>query len=222
MLSEEKRTEHKTESIAGEDKNLPSAESETPHANFRLTVPFGRYYIYAVANMDDLSEYEDAIKTKEGLKSISFIWNLENIAANNQMFGFFSDASADSDAPLLTINQRTIPLHAWIRRAASKVTIAYDGSMLHENVYIYLKSVTIKDIPNQCYLGKKSAVNKDPDNPEKTSETLLKMAKVLRMLKGLHTMSIGPRVSRKVDHIIIIIMTLWISKIRSICVEYRI
>lgn len=84
VLSEEKRTEQKNESIAAEDKNLPPAESETPHASFRLTVPFGRYYIYAVANMDDLSEYEDAIKTKEGLKSISLIWNLENIAANNK------------------------------------------------------------------------------------------------------------------------------------------
>ena len=100
------------------------------------------------------------------------------------MFGFFSDASADSDAPLLTINQRTIPLHAWIRRAASKVTIAYDGSMLHENVYIYLKSVTIKDIPNQCYLGKKSAVNKDPDNPEKNFGDLIKDGESITYVEG--------------------------------------
>lgn len=45
-------------------------------------------------------------------------------------------------------------LHSWIRRAASKVTIAYDGSGLEDGVFIYLKSVTIKDIPQKCYLGK--------------------------------------------------------------------
>lgn len=184
VLSEEERTDHKTESIGGEDKNLPPAESKTPHAEFQLTVPFGYYYIYAVANMDDLSEYEEAIKTKEGLKSISLEWKASEIAANNQMFGFFSDASTDSDAPLLTINQRAIPLHAWIRRAASKVTIAYDGSMLHENVYIYLKSVTIKDIPNQCYLGKKSVVNKDPDNPEKNFGDLIKEGESITYVEG--------------------------------------
>ena len=40
VLSEEKRTDDKTESIGGEDKNLPPAESETPHADFKLTVPY--------------------------------------------------------------------------------------------------------------------------------------------------------------------------------------
>lgn len=161
VLSEEKRTDGKTESIGGEGKVLPPAESKTPHADIKLTVPYGRYYIYVVANMGDLSGHEEAIRTKEGLKSISLTWNVENIAANNQMFGFFGDASTDSDAPLLTINKGTTPLQAWIRRAASKVTIAYDGSDLNENVFIYLKSVTIKDIPTECYLGKSSTVNKD-------------------------------------------------------------
>ena len=110
VLSEEERTDHKTESIGGEDKNLPPAESKTPHAEFQLTVPFGYYYIYAVANMDDLSEYEEAIKTKEGLKSISLEWKASEIAANNQMFGFFSDASTDSDAPLPPMQSQHIPV----------------------------------------------------------------------------------------------------------------
>ena len=73
--------------------------------------------------MDDLSEYEEAIKTKEGLKSISLKWNVANIAANKQMFGFFSEASTEADAPLLTINKGGMVLHAWIRRAASKITM---------------------------------------------------------------------------------------------------
>ena len=29
---------------------------------------------------------------------------------------------------------------------------------------IYLKSVTIKDIPTECYLGKKSTINRNPDD----------------------------------------------------------
>ena len=176
VLSEEERTDHKTESIGGEDKNLPPAESETPHANIKLTVPYGRYYIYVVANMGDLSDapadsdlaaaigetnLATAIRTVGGLKSISLQWNKDKVEANNQMFGFFGDASTDSDAPLLTVNKGTTSLRAWIRRAASKVTIAYDGSDLNENVFIYLKSVTIKDIPTECYLGKSSTINKD-------------------------------------------------------------
>ena len=136
VLSEEERTDHKTESIGGENKDLPPAESKTPHADFKLTVPFGYYYIYAVANMDDLSEYEEAIKTKEGLKSISLKWNVANIAANKQMFGFFSEASTEADAPLLTINKGGMVLHAWIRRAASKITIAYHGTKLEEGIFV--------------------------------------------------------------------------------------
>lgn len=176
VLSEVERKNDKTESIGGEDKVLPPAESETPHADIKLTVPYGRYYIYVVANMGDLSDapadsdlaaaigktnLATAIRTVGGLKSISLQWNKDKVEANNQMFGFFGDASTDSDAPLLTINKGTTSLHAWIRRAVSKVTIAYDGSDLNENVFIYLKSVTIKDIPTECYLGKSSTINKD-------------------------------------------------------------
>ena len=138
VLSEEERTDHKTESIGDEDKDFPPAESKTPHAEFKLTVPFGRYYIYVVANMDDLSGHEEAIQTKEGLKNISLTWNAGDIAANNQMFGFFSEASTEADAPLLTINKGTTSLHAWIRRAASKITIAYDGSKLEVGIFVYL------------------------------------------------------------------------------------
>lgn len=163
VLSDVERTNDKTESIGGEDKNLPPAESKTPHADFKLTVPFGRYYIYAVANMNDLSGHEEAIRTKKGLKSISLTWNVENIAANNQMFGFFGDASTDSDAPLLTINKETTSLHAWIRRAVSKITIAYDGSKLEEGIFVFLKSVTIKDIPSVCLLGDTNTIQRQED-----------------------------------------------------------
>lgn len=123
-------------------------EKQTPRAEFKLTVPYGRYRIYAVANMGDMSEYADRIGTIDGLKSISFDWQ-PTVADNAQMFGQF-----DSDKEgLIAIDRRNMTLHAWIRRAASKVTVAFDGSRLEEGVFIYLKSVQIRDIPKSCVLG---------------------------------------------------------------------
>ena len=149
------------------DSNLPPAEAQTPHADFKLKIPYGRYRIYAVANMKDLltnETYSKAIETADGLKSISLQWDKDEVANNNQMFGYFTVTGSVQNNEVAVINRASTTLHAWIRRAASKVTIAYDGSDLHENVFIYLKSVTIKDIPTECYLGKKSTINRNPDD----------------------------------------------------------
>lgn len=69
-------------------------------------------------------------------------------------------------------------LHAWIRRAASKVTIAYDASGLKEGVFIYLKSVQIKDIPVNCYLGKTNT----PSENEQSS--LIKDGEIIKYYTG--------------------------------------
>ena len=147
------------------------AETKTPQANLKLTIPYGRYYIYAVANMgedfkkavqahgkengaaEEVAKYKTAIATKEGLKSISLTWDVADVAKNSQMFGHFTIVGQENNSELITINKKGMKLHSWIRRAASKVTIAYDGSKLEEGVFIYLKSVTIKDIPQNCCLG---------------------------------------------------------------------
>lgn len=44
-------------------------------------------------------------------------------------------------------------LHAWLRRAASKVTVAFDASKLKDGIRIHFKSIKIKHIPKNCYLG---------------------------------------------------------------------
>ncbi|MDE5568659.1 MAG: hypothetical protein K2J12_09495 [Muribaculaceae bacterium] len=141
------------------------AQTETVGATFKLrNVPYGEYYIYAVANMGDLSAYEDKIQTVDGLKSIQVTWNSNDIAANNQMFGYFtmdgtptsSLASAGFDAPLLTFVKTSTKIHSWIKRTVSKVTIAYDGGGLNDNVFVYVHNVTIHDIPNTCYIGQKN------------------------------------------------------------------
>lgn len=119
-------------------------------------VAFGQYYLYAVANVDkDLLAPED-VATVNDLKSMIFEWQTDEIADNNQMFGYFSteNKSKGFEAELIGVNRPAMELHAWIRRLASKVTVAFDGSGLYDGVQIYLKSVAIRDIPRYCYLGR--------------------------------------------------------------------
>lgn len=155
-------------------ENGHKAESTTAHATFTLPgeIDFGKYYMYAVANIPDLlTAYAENITTVKGLKSIPLTWdntkNEEtgeyNVANNGQMLGCFTNSTPSNnsiDEPLI-INSKNVKLHAWLRRAASKVTVAFDGSNLKEGVFIYILSVQIKDIPSQCYLGKDNNVGRE-------------------------------------------------------------
>lgn len=158
---------YKEEEISRTDpdaENNKTAESTTKRVTFGLKdkIPFGRYYMYAVANIPNLltgTAYAENIKTIDGLKSLPLTWNGSDISANGQMIGYFAtNSSSRSGDESLVLNENAVKLHAWLRRAASKVTIAYDGSALKEGVFIYLQSVQIKDIPKQCYLGKENNV----------------------------------------------------------------
>lgn len=146
------------------DAGTPT-ETNTPVATFSVKgIPFGKYYIYAVANMENLDQYTDEdLETPDRLKEIELVWDADNVAANDQMFGYFTLASAEAsegfDAPLIAVNQSDMPLHAWVKRAASKVTVAIDGSALHEGVQVYIKSIQIRDIPKSCFLGKNNTPN---------------------------------------------------------------
>ena len=129
-----------------------AAESQYCHSTFKLALPLGEYRIYAVANYD-LSSFKG---TEDELKAIRLVWNGSDIASNNPMFGFFTDnetGEVPSEAPVISVNKKTGSLHAWVKRAASKVTVTYDASELKDNIYIYLKSVQILDIPKECPLG---------------------------------------------------------------------
>lgn len=158
-------------------ENGSSAETSTKRATFKLPeeIGFGKYYMYAVANIPDLltnSAYSEAIKTVDGLKNIPLTWDSEDVANNGQMIGFFTKSSApalSADDESLIVNEKSVKLHAWLRRAASKVTVAFDGSNLKEGVFIYIQSVQIKDIPSKCYLGKDNKVGADA--PEGTTLT---------------------------------------------------
>lgn len=131
----------------------PSAEINAPRAEYAMTVPNGDYRIYAVANRD-LSG--DDVSTIDKLKAIDLVWN-SDISKNTEMLGYFapktSGAASGFDAPVMRVEGGRMTLHAWIRRAASKLTIAYDGTHLKDGVIIYIKRATIKDIPVHCHLG---------------------------------------------------------------------
>lgn len=153
--SEENRTNEDAE-------NKASAETSTKRATFKLPeeIDFGTYYMYAVANIADTlidKHYSEAIKTVEGLKNISLAWDPEKVENNGQMIGFFTDSSTpttpSASGESLTLNASNTKLHAWLRRAASKVTIAYDGTNLKDDVSIYIMAASIKDIPKSCPLG---------------------------------------------------------------------
>lgn len=151
------------------------AEEQTKKYKFELpeALPFGKYYIYAVANMNrELTSAETA--TPDALQSIVVSWQ-SDVSLNGQMFGYFNPGSEKSDgtgnlgnsgpneegvyaAPAIIVNQAQTHVHAWMRRLASKLTICFDGSKLSESVFVYIHKATIKQIPKQCILGKVSAV----------------------------------------------------------------
>ena len=135
------------------------AESKTCRAQFALqeNLPFGKYRFYVVANY---TPTDAQVASEETLRNILIQWNKTNVAANNAMFGFFTATDKvpmvndlRERAPLVTINQAKMSLYAWVRRLASKVTVAFDGTNLYENVYIYIHTVQVKDIPTSCLLG---------------------------------------------------------------------
>ena len=144
---------------AGEHYTPTQAETATARATFTIPkLPYGRYKIYCVANVA-LTPAE--MKDIELVRNKTITWQAGNIPANNAMFGYFVNADKDVttggangfDAPPVTVGRDKQNIHSWIKRCSSKLTVAFDGSKLHNNVYVYIKSVTLHDIPKTCKLG---------------------------------------------------------------------
>ncbi len=139
-----------------------AAESTTQKVTTsEVQVKRGSYEVYVVANVDYFSSSnlkKSEIDTPEKLRGYSLSWN-GTVTDNDAMFGFFTEKDfqnydvINGTAPSIrfTANEKT--LHAWVKRAASKVTVAFDGSRLRNGVRVYIKSVTIHDIPANCKLG---------------------------------------------------------------------
>lgn len=152
------------------DNTVPT--QKTTLEDFNLS--YGRYKVYVVANAD-LSGKDVSSEAK--LKAITFDWQ-SDISKNNQMFGWFEAKVPGAisgnglDAPVITINQSSVTLNAWLVRLGSKVTVSYDATNLNENIYIFLKSVQIKDIPVSCALGERNT-------PSESSELIADGEKIL-------------------------------------------
>lgn len=171
------------------------AESSTCRATFTMNdpIPFGKYRFYVVANY---TPTEDQVQSERDLRNISLTWNASDVAKNNAMFGYFTTTAEvptvkelRDEAPLLTINKAKMSLYAWVRRAASKVTVAFDGTNLYENIYIYIHTVQIKDIPTNCLLG--------ADNtPDAADELIADGEMIYHRAKGSTTQTEGLRVTK--------------------------
>lgn len=150
-----------------------AAEESTAHITFSMPLPFGRYQMLVVANMGDITKSysEEIYKSIDNVRNIRLKWNEASVGENNQMYGFFTNADVVNYEPvgtelseggvtpnIVTVARHGTTLQAWIKRAASKVTVAYDGSKLADNVRIYIQSVQIRDIPQYCLLGAPSTV----------------------------------------------------------------
>lgn len=163
--------------IDAEGSILDQAQPKTPKVQFNIeNIPFGRYYIYVAANVGNLSTKKDAegkeldISTPYKLKKLEYEWK-NDVSLNNQMFGYFTYANTEQsptnetsngfNAPLLTLREQNQKIHAWIKRLASKVTVAFDGIGLHQNIYVYIHNVSIRQIPLACRLGIENHPGKD-------------------------------------------------------------
>lgn len=166
------KIENFTQSEKDQDNNVPE-KVPSAHVEFKRTFPNGRYRMFAVVNVDLAAYSEEHYNRIEKLRQLPLIWvdgengdeaDQSNVSKNSQMFGFFVNGTAETkrDANQEGIIEigpnRSTLMHAWVKRAASKVTIAFDTNDLRENIFIYLKSVSIIDIPRLCYLA-------DPNKP---------------------------------------------------------
>lgn len=148
------------------NNNLPgenSTDTSIGRVDFNLTIQSGRYYIYAVANLDPALATPDKYATRDGLKAITPQWNLTDISKNAQMFGVFSiqENREATDANTIAIGANVTSMHCWLRRLASKLTVAFDGTQLYDNVQVYIESITVHDIPRSCPLGLTNTPGRD-------------------------------------------------------------
>lgn len=157
--------------------NGVKAEDMTAHTSFKLDMPYGEYYIFAISNIGSYavdasgktsvvrSSYQELTSGKydysspEAVRRIKVEWKDGDIVNNREMMGFLttdlSTSAPDytSSLPRVRVDRPGITMKTWLRRCASKVTIDFDGSNLRDNVYLYIHRATVHDIPVGCTLG---------------------------------------------------------------------
>lgn len=167
--------ENRTNPDASNDK---TSEISTRRADFTLRdIPYGKYFIYAVANMRNSSgdpdtynqlknTYSQEIKKRDDFLKIKRTYTESNYGMNCEMLGFFTEGEssespgweADPSEKSINIDRPNMTLHSWLRRTSAIVTLDFDGSELRDNIKIYIRRATIHNLPVSVYLGSKSAV----------------------------------------------------------------
>lgn len=187
-----KFTETEISSIP-DDYEGNKAEDKTARVEFSFPepLPYGYYRMYVVANMGTVTE--EMAEDPEALKSQTVAWQFTdsrdpeainaNMARNAQMFGYLTKSGGSNEtsvgfqAPEIAINTQHVSLHSWVKRLASKVTIAYDGSGLNDNVWVYVHNVSLRQIPLNCTLG-------EPNHPRPDDITSDDYAGLSKPAKG--------------------------------------
>ena len=166
-LTLEKVTRKPADTTTGE-----LAEAWSWRGSFDMELGYGRYYIYAVANlgrmnpdgtvtstMDELEAAgESVLSTVSGLRSIRRSFDADNMYNNSEMFGYFTNgdephAPSDAECEPIVVGSPKVELHSWLRRSVSKVTVDFDPSGLKENIRIYVRRATRRDVPAHCPIG---------------------------------------------------------------------
>lgn len=188
--------EIKDEGRTGDDATSGKTDEITTKCLMKKNVKllFGEYYLVAVANMGQYTMDEDGTitttqktidvlngmerdeyNTLHKLRSLRRHWDNSLLENNREMCGYFvvKDDEAKgaasnycSDFLTVKVDREGMTLRAWLRRAASKVTVDFDGSGLRENVKIYIKDVKIYDLAESCTLGFGKTKNSDSSNDE--------------------------------------------------------
>lgn len=163
------------------------AESATKHADFTLRLPYGKYYLYGVANLGarnedgtvatstyaalTTGEFKDAVNNREDLLNYATEWDESNPLNNFEMLGFFSNGKAET-APvtgdltnnvMVDVDGPSVSLHCWLRRSCAKVTVDFDAGDMRENIYVYIRRATIHNLPKRCRLGMPNAARDEKD-----------------------------------------------------------
>lgn len=162
-----------------------SSDNATAKVKYDFKLPYGKYFMYAVANVDrNFTKEDEDIQEIAGLKAIECTWNPDDISYNSQMFGYFTndiirENTAYKEDPAVIVNKPQVALHSWIKRLASKVTIDFDGSGLHQGIVVYIHNVSIRQIPHKCTLGEGNKPAKGEVTPAYFNESVPDAEQVL-------------------------------------------
>lgn len=175
----EERTEEDT------SNGQSTTETTTVRRRYKLQLPTGRFYVYAVANMgrypDDKKIEKTTFKelTEIGIENMSRsefrqhrrVWDPTNFRNNSEMSGICTVGALPGGSVYTGMSESAIyvrpglSLHCWLRRLASKVTVDFDASHLDPSTTIYIKEIRVKDIPYDCSLIADNTATENLEQP---------------------------------------------------------